>query len=164
MTELATVAVTTADVDGPEATTVLGEYFAELVGRYHGRPATPEEVAYEFRMDPSTSLAPPTGGFLLAHSSGGTVAGCVGVRLLDERIAELRRMYVRPTFRRRGVGRALIAAAERHARTLGATEMQLDTRSDLVEARALYASIGYAEIDRYNTDPYVDHWFAKLLR
>jgi GNAT superfamily N-acetyltransferase len=57
----------------------------------------------------------------------------------------------------------LIKAAEDEARGMGATRMRLDTRKDLVEARALYPKHGYAEITDYNSDYYADHWFEKRL-
>lgn len=46
---------------------------------------------------------------------------------------------------------------------LGARHMRLDTRHDLVEARALYARTGYAEVEPFNDDQYAEHWFAKSL-
>jgi ribosomal protein S18 acetylase RimI-like enzyme len=56
-----------------------------------------------------------------------------------------------------------VAAAERAARELGAARIVLDTRGDLVEARALYARLGYTETGPHNADPYAEHWFAKAL-
>ena len=57
----------------------------------------------------------------------------------------------------------LVRAAEDAARALGAGRLILDTRHDLVEARALYARLGYAETAPHNDDPYAEHWFAKAL-
>ncbi len=63
-----------------------------------------------------------------------------------------------------GGGRRLLEAVERAAREfLGARAVRLDTRGDLVEARALYARSGYAEIPDYNGEKYADHWFEKIL-
>jgi GNAT superfamily N-acetyltransferase len=57
----------------------------------------------------------------------------------------------------------LIAAIEDEARKAGATRMRLDTRKDLVEARALYPRHGYVETADYNASPFADHWFEKPL-
>jgi GNAT superfamily N-acetyltransferase len=78
--------------------------------------------------------------------------------------AELKRVFVRGSARGTGGGPALVTAAEQAAReALGAVAMRLDTRKDLVEARALYAKLGYAEIPAYHDDPYADHFFEKKL-
>ncbi|WP_031090129.1 GNAT family N-acetyltransferase [Streptomyces sp. NRRL WC-3549] len=66
-------------------------------------------------------------------------------------------------FRSTGGGGLLLAAVEREARALGVTRIRLDTRHDLVEARALYARHGYAEVPAFNQGPYAEHWFAKEL-
>ncbi|MEU8183686.1 GNAT family N-acetyltransferase [Micromonospora sp. NPDC049044] len=62
-----------------------------------------------------------------------------------------------------GGGAALLAAVERVARTAGEDRIRLDTRDDLVEARALYARHGYVEIPPYSSDRYAEHWFEKQL-
>jgi hypothetical protein len=56
-----------------------------------------------------------------------------------------------------------VAAAEEAARVLGARRLILDTRGDLVEARALYARLGYTETGPHNDDIYAEHWFRKDL-
>ncbi|WP_460916347.1 GNAT family N-acetyltransferase [Plantactinospora veratri] len=72
-------------------------------------------------------------------------------------------VFVRPGARRSGGGARLLAAVEEAAAAHGATTMRLDTRHDLVEARALYAGHGYREVPAYSTSPYADHWFEKRL-
>ncbi|WUR56975.1 GNAT family N-acetyltransferase [Micromonospora chokoriensis] len=72
-------------------------------------------------------------------------------------------MFVRPEHRGVGGGAALLAAVEQAARTAGVHRIRLDTRNDLVEARALYARHGYVEIPAYSSGPYADHWFEKEL-
>lgn len=151
-------------VTDPESAALLRAYYVELIERYHGRPTDDEEVAAVLAEEPSDDLARPTGEFLVARRSG-RPAGCVGVRVLDAATTELTRMYVSPQARGQGVARLLVGAAEAVARDgFGATRMRLDTRKDLVEARALYARLGYAEIPPYNDSPYADHWFEKPLR
>jgi GNAT superfamily N-acetyltransferase len=151
-------------VAGPEAMTLLRRYYAEMITRYYGRPTDDAEIAEVLAEEPSDDLTPPTGQFLAARRDGVPV-GCVGVRVLDPRTMELTRVYVGPEARGQGVAGLLIGAAETVARdTFGADTIRLDTRNDLTEARALYAKHGYAEIERYNSSPYADHWFEKRLR
>ncbi|SHL46310.1 GNAT family N-acetyltransferase [Actinacidiphila paucisporea] len=150
-------------VSHPDSVTLIRRYYAELITRYHGRPADDAEVSEVITREPSDDLVPPTGIFVVARI-GGAAVGCLGVRVLTADMAELTRMYVGPEARRRGVAGGLIAAAEGFARdTFGAERLRLDTRADLVEARALYARHGYREIERYNDSPYADHWFEKAL-
>lgn len=156
-------------VDGAAAQAVLRAYYRDIVDRYHrahhGRAATDAEVAEALRDEPSDTLAPPHGVYLLARpAGGGPPAGCAGVRLLEPGTAELARVWVAGPARRAGLGGLLVAAAERAARdTLGARRVRLDTRADLTEARALYAGRGYAEIAAYHDGPYADHFYEKQL-
>ncbi len=79
------------------------------------------------------------------------------------RVAEIKRMFVRVGLRGLGGGSLLLGAAEDTARELGATAVRLDTRRDLVEARALYAEHGYRETAPHSVSVYADHWFTKSL-
>jgi ribosomal protein S18 acetylase RimI-like enzyme len=72
-------------------------------------------------------------------------------------------LFVDARFRGRGVGRALMGALEALAVARGAQRLQLDTRDDLVEARALYASLGFDEVAPFSDAPYAEHWFARSL-
>jgi GNAT superfamily N-acetyltransferase len=149
---------------GPEAALLLRGYYTELIVRYCGRPTDDDEVDAVLAEEPSDDLVRPTGEFLVARRAG-RAAGCVGVRVLDAATVELTRMYVVPQARGEGGATLLVEAAERVARDVfGAAVIRLDTRRDLVEARALYAKHGYGEIGRYNDSPYADHWFEKKLR
>ena len=146
----------------PEAAAILREYMNELASRYHGRPATPDEVDIALSHEPSDDLVPPTGAFLLARY-GRQLVGCVGVRMVAPGLSALTKVYVRPDHRGRGGGKRIVTAAEEAAKRLGAVRMRLDTRDDLVEARALYAAMGYAEVEAFNDDQYAEHWFSKDL-
>lgn len=148
--------------DDPRAAETLRAYMTDIVGRYHGRPTTTEEIDDLLREYPNDDLAPPAGAFLLAWD-GEEILGCVGVRVLEPGTTEITRMFVHQNARRRGVASRLLAAAEDAGRALGATRMRLDTRKDLVEARALYPRHGYVEIPDYNGEFYADHWFEKQL-
>ncbi|MEH0928923.1 GNAT family N-acetyltransferase [Micromonospora sp. CPCC 205558] len=153
----------TTDVrpDQPDAVLLLREYMTEMVVRYHRRPALPGEVDAALADLPSDDLAAPSGLLLLAHH-GDDLAGCAGLRW-QPGWAELTRVFVRPEHRGAGGGAALLAAVEERARAAGADRIRLDTRNDLVEARALYARHGYAEIPAYAQRLYADHWFEKRL-
>ncbi|SCF11910.1 Acetyltransferase (GNAT) family protein [Micromonospora coriariae] len=148
--------------DQPDAALLLREYMTEMVVRYHRRPALPGEVDLALADLPSDDLTDPTGLLLLAHR-GGDLAGCAGLRWQPD-WAELTRVFIRPAHRGTGGGGALLAAVEQRAREAGMDRIRLDTRNDLVEARALYARHGYVEIPAFSLGPYAEHWFEKRLR
>lgn len=150
-------------VSAPDSTALLRRYYTELIVRYYGRPTDEAELSAVLAEEPSDDLTLPSGEFLVARR-GGEPAGCVGVRVLDASTVELTRLYVVPGARGQGGAGLLIAAAEHVARdTFDAAAIRLDTRSDLAEARALYAKHGYREIPPYNDGKYADHWFEKKL-
>ncbi|MCF3963878.1 GNAT family N-acetyltransferase [Streptomyces fuscigenes] len=137
-------------------------YYADVAGRYWHRPATRAEVDAGTAHDLADRLAPPGGQFVVGRFDG-RAASCGGVRLLDGGRAELTRIYVSPHARRTGGGAALLAALESAAAGLGARELVLDTRLDLVEARGLYVKHGFREIPAYNSGPYREVWYGKTL-
>ena len=80
-------------------------------------------------------------------------AGCVAVRLLDRKTAEMKRLYVRSTHRGKGLGRALAQAAIDLAREAGCARIVLDTLPKMREAQALYGLLGFKEIAPYLSEP-----------
>lgn len=146
----------------PDATRLRRAYYAEVAGRYWKRSVTEAEIDQGLLDFPDDGLTAPTGAFVVGRLDGRPLA-CGGIRLLDTVTAELTRVYVDPRARGTGGGAALLRALEEAGRALGAERVRLDTRSDLVEARALYARRGYAEIPAYNDGPYAEHWFEKRL-
>ncbi|WSS23935.1 GNAT family N-acetyltransferase [Streptomyces sp. NBC_01190] len=156
--------VATHPVSAPESADLLRRYYTELIIRYYGRPTTDAEVTAVLAEMPSDDLVRPTGEFLVARRDGAPV-GCAGLRVLDTATVELTRLYVGPEVRGQGLAARLLDEAERIAAAdFGADRIRLDTRKDLVEARALYARHGYAEIEPYNDNDLADHWFQKKLR
>ncbi|UFR04719.1 GNAT family N-acetyltransferase [Streptomyces sp. Go40/10] len=155
-----------APYDSPAAAALWRAYYTEVSDRWYllheGHPTDPEELEREIAARSGADLAPP-GGRLLIGRYDGTPAGSAGVRLLEADTAELTRVFVLPEMRGRGGAALLVAAAEDAARALGARRVVLDTRSDLVEARALYTRLGYTETGPHNSDPYAEHWFRKEL-
>ncbi|MGW0395730.1 GNAT family N-acetyltransferase [Streptomyces sp. NPDC003042] len=146
----------------PDATVLRRAYYAEVAGRYWKRSVTEAEIDQGLLDFPDDGLVPPTGEFVVGRLDGVPLA-CGGIRLLDPVTAELTRVYVDRRARGAGGGAALLTALEAAGRALGAERVRLDTRSDLVEARALYARHGYREIPAYNSGPYAQHWFEKSL-
>ncbi|MFJ3668153.1 GNAT family N-acetyltransferase [Streptomyces sp. NPDC090106] len=158
--------ITPEPFDSPAATALWRAYYTEVSDRYYlrheGRRTDPAELEREIAATSGSELAPPRGRLLIARHEG-EPAGSAGIRLLGDGVAELTRVFVREPLRGRGGAPLLVGAAEEAARGFGATRMILDTRSDLTEARALYARLGYRETAPHNSEPYAEHWFGKDL-
>ncbi|MEV0218104.1 GNAT family N-acetyltransferase [Streptomyces sp. NPDC050704] len=152
--------------DSPAAAALWRAYYTEVSDRWYrlhrGHDTDPAELEREIATDTGAEFAPPAGVLLIARYDG-EPGGMAGVRLRDATTGELKRVFVREDLRGRGGGAVLLPAAESAARALGAERLVLDTRGDLLEARALYARHGYAETEAYNDGPYAEHWFAKRL-
>ncbi len=101
-------------------------------------------------------------GFLLVLVDDGRVVACVGVRQLEPRTCEMKRMYVLPEARGRGLGRRLARAAIGKARESGYARMRLDTVESLTAANALYESLGFVVIDPYRFNPRPDAVYMQL--
>jgi ribosomal protein S18 acetylase RimI-like enzyme len=105
--------------------------------------------------------APPEGTILLAEVEG-TPVGVVALQALDEEgVCEMKRLYVRPSHRGRGIGRALGQELLDAAREIGYDVMRLDTVASMTAARHLYRSLGFEERSAYYPNPLDDVVFME---
>ena len=127
---------------GEAATQLIRELSADIVRRYA-----------ELGQDGSGSFTPsdvlvPRSAFLVARFEGHPV-GCAALRPLDAEAAEVKRMYVAESARRKGVGRVLLAELERMAGGFGYHILRLETGNRQPEAVALYESCGFLQIPAF---------------
>jgi GNAT superfamily N-acetyltransferase len=125
----------------------------ELYGDIEG-PNVPSAKPADF--------APPHGTFLVGYDEGEPICAG-GLKRLDEQAAEIKRMYVAPDARRRGVARALLEALEDAARARGYVVVRLDTGLRQPHAMALYRSAGYVDVGNFNANPLAAYWGEKEL-
>jgi GNAT superfamily N-acetyltransferase len=137
------------------------ELFAELDAlfnaQYPGRAAKPGSVT-----TPDEMVA-PGGAFLVGYEDGRAVA-IGGLRGLGGGVCEIKRMYVVPDARSRGVGRALLDALEDAGRRLGYHTVRLDAGEAQEHSRVLFADTGYREIPPYNANHIAVYFGEKDLR
>lgn len=144
------------DPEDPPASDLLAEMRVELndiyesFNRLDNPPLSPEE------------LRGPSGAYLVGYEGNSAVAGG-GLRHLDEGVVEIKRMFVRPEARSRGVARELLAALEAAARELGYERVRLDTGPKQIHGLALYRSAGYVDLPPYNDNPFACFWGEKFL-
>jgi GNAT superfamily N-acetyltransferase len=142
--------------DGPAGRALLVAYIADATTRIGEWDETRTPPAG------ADAMAPPGGAFLVAYVEGDPV-GCAGLMRLDERTGEIKRMYVAPAARRRGLARELLAHIEQAALAAGYSRVRLDTSAGQPEARTLYEAAGYRHIEAYNDNQYAAYWFEKEL-
>lgn len=151
------IVITEVDPGDATAQECMSTYYRELAQRFSGG------FDVNLSCDPDKgSMRPPYGSFLLAVCDG-LPAGCAGLKGTDKGYAEIKRVWVAPEARGLGIFRAMMQRLEDIARTLGIKLLRLDTNSALGEAVTAYRKAGWREIDRFNDDPYPDHFFEKSL-
>jgi GNAT superfamily N-acetyltransferase len=145
--------------DRPPASDLLEAMVVEVGELYGtGRIDNPEA--------PSASpaeLTPPRGDFVVVFDEDSTPVAGGAVKALGDGVGEIKRMYVVPEARGRGIARVLLGALEDAARRLGFTVARLDTGNRQPHAQALYESAGYRSIPDYNDNPYASWWAEKEL-
>jgi GNAT superfamily N-acetyltransferase len=155
---MGTVDIRRSTLAAPDAARLIAALNAELTATF------PEPGATHFSLS-GAQLGVGDGAFVVAYRDDMAV-GCGAVRRLDEANAELKRMYVDPSLRGRGIGRALVEALEREARLLGVTRMVLETGTRLAPAIKLYEAMGYTRIPlfgEYLSSPDTSLCFGKSL-
>ena len=144
------------DPELPPASELLAAMRTELIGAYDNasRLDNPPLLPAELRA--------PDGAYYVGYEAGQAVAGG-GLRRLGDGVAEIKRMYVRPEARSRGVAAALLRTLEEAARAMGYASARLDTGPKQVTAQRLYRAAGYREIAPYNDNPFACFWGEKRL-
>jgi GNAT superfamily N-acetyltransferase len=132
--------VSPRDFDDPHVRRLVDALLDDLTARYGGEDGAPPTTGDQF--------APPEGVFLVAELDGEPV-GCGGIRPAAPATAEIKRMYVVPDRRGRGIARTLLAALEDAARARGYRELRLETGVSQPEAIALYTASGYAPTEPF---------------
>ncbi|MCI8509788.1 MAG: GNAT family N-acetyltransferase [Lachnospiraceae bacterium] len=108
-----------------------------------------------------TKYGMPYGRLYIAYCNGG-LAGCIGLRKIDEQNCEMKRLYVRPQFRGKQIGNQLISKIITDAKEIGYSHMLLDTLPFLQSAIHMYRKYGFYEIDSYNDSPMTTSIYMKL--
>jgi GNAT superfamily N-acetyltransferase len=126
------------------------QYFTWLADEY-GINMSYQGVKTELASLPGYYAAPR--GRLLLLYEGEEAAGCGAFRPIDEKVCELKRMYVKPEFRGKGLGRAIAVRLLEEARKSGYKIARLDTATFLKEAQALYQSLGFQVVGSYYQVP-----------
>jgi ribosomal protein S18 acetylase RimI-like enzyme len=144
------------DPEEPPASELLAAMRTELIGAYDNasRLDNPPLLPGELRA--------PGGAYFVGYDGLRAVAGG-GLRRLGDGVAEIKRMYVRPEARSRGVAAALLRTLEEAAVAMGYASTRLDTGPKQVTAQRLYRGAGYAEIAPYNDNPFACFWGEKRL-
>lgn len=143
--------------DSVEARACLNAYFAELERRFPEGFDASASVSADVH-----EVTPPRGAFVVVRV-GGRPRGCGAVKVLNDGFGEVKRMWIHPELRGRGMGRRLLEALEARAKSLGVKRVRLDTSAHLPEAIRLYVGAGYREIPAYNDNAYAAHWFEKKV-
>jgi GNAT superfamily N-acetyltransferase len=146
-----------ADSDAADSRRLIAAMEAEINEIYEDHPESIHEVGTAGDL-----MREPGGSFILVEVDGEAV-GCGGLRRLDTESCEIKRMYIVPEHRGRGLSRTLLAALEERAKELGYVNVKLDTGDRLPKPKALYESSGYSQIPDYNGNTQAAYWFEKPL-
>ncbi|MBN1930802.1 MAG: GNAT family N-acetyltransferase [Desulfobacterales bacterium] len=106
--------------------------------------------------------SPPKGILLLAEENHAAI-GCVALRPLDDATCEMKRLYVKPSARGEGIGRALCEKVIEKAKEYGYMRMRLDTLSSMITAQKIYSGLGFKEIEPYYENPIENTVYMELI-
>lgn len=143
MTPPTTITGRAEDVRSADAVQLIDELSAELAALYETSDGSAGFKAADVEV--------PRAAFVIARIDGYAV-GCGALRPLDEAAAEVKRMYTRKGFRRKGVAQAVLAELERLAAEFGYSTIKLQTGPKQLDAAALYELVGYYSIPRFSGD------------
>ena len=146
------------DAAQPPASDLIEAMVEEMVPLYGriDRPGMPAAGPEQF--------APEAGGaFLVGYGDDGRPLCGGGLKRIGDGVVEIKRMYVVPEARGRGVALALLVALEDAARELGYTVARLDTGPKQPHAERMYRAAGYREIENFNANPAASFWGEKRL-
>lgn len=157
------------NVSSPDAAALLTEYFTERESTFPSAQGT-----YTTTLPDATAFVPPAGVFVVVEAEGTDPhaepepVACGGIRLIAPSATgavryEVKHLYVRPSGRGLGLGRALLVELERRAADFGADEIVLDTNDSLAAAGGLYRSAGYETVEPYNANPNATTWYGKSV-
>lgn len=155
---LASISFRIVDPASVAALSSLGQYYEELDQRF----SNGFDVRTPAAGTDDAMMRAPFGGFVVIDD-GDETRGCGGLQRIDERTAEIKRMWLHPSLRGFGLGKRLVHRLETLAAELGYDVVVLDTNEALSEAISLYGALGYEVTERYNDNPYAHHWFRKEL-
>ena len=121
----------------------------------------------EADMQSLEKFAPPAGRLLLAYGDDGGLAGLACMRKIRPAVGEIKRMYIRPAYRRQGIGRALVDETVTQARAIGYNELYLDSARFMHAAHKLYQACGFQPFEEYPESEippqFREHWVFKRL-
>jgi N-acetylglutamate synthase-like GNAT family acetyltransferase len=138
----------------PEAQSALNAYFNEMA----------ERVDLRFLGEDAATDADDEGGFfLVALDEKSRVVGCGALRQLGPEVGEIRRLWVNPVMRGRGIGRRLLSAIEGASAVAGLDTLRLHTHENLTEAILMFETNGYIRIEQYDENDFATHWYEKSL-
>jgi GNAT superfamily N-acetyltransferase len=148
--------VRTVPSDRPPATDLVAAMIDE-VSQWYGRIDTPGAPTAT-----PEQMGPPGGAFVVIYKDEVALAGG-GLKRLDDATCEIKRMYVLPEARGRGLGKLLLEALEAEARRLGYAIARLDTGPEQPGAQRMYERAGYRAIENFNANPFASFWGEKRL-
>jgi GNAT superfamily N-acetyltransferase len=148
---------------------LFGEYLrwvcAKIYQEYHAVFDAEAILAHD--METIDIFLPPKGLLLLAIEAD-AAAGCACTRTIGEKVGEMKRMYVRPEFRKQGIGSRLVHETIRLARVKDQAELRLDSAGFMSAAHSVYHAAGFSDIPPYEGSEipkeYQEHWVFMALK